>query len=208
MDILNENVSKASPKTSKPGMSIGGKVLIAATGGVGLGLSIVCASFVAPAFRRICLPYVPATTEQIQNVLSFLPRNTGGKLLDIGSGDGRIVVAAAQHNKALKTDGVELNPWLVYYSRVAAMRNGVSKQASFFRRDLWKFNIKDYNYVVIFGVEQMMQDLEHKLIAECPHDAQIIACRFPLPNMEHAKIIEDGVNTVWFYKMDKINGNS
>ncbi|KAH8341135.1 hypothetical protein KR074_000321 [Drosophila pseudoananassae] len=208
MDILNENVSKASQKTSKPGMSIGGKVLIAATGGVGLGLSIVCASFVAPAFRRICLPYVPATTEQIQNVLSFLPRNAGGKLLDIGSGDGRIVVAAAQHNKALKTDGVELNPWLVYYSRLAALRNGVSKQASFFRRDLWKFNIKDYNYVVIFGVEQMMQDLEHKLIAECPHDAQIIACRFPLPNMEHAKIIEDGVNTVWFYKMDKSNGNS
>ncbi|KAH8346114.1 hypothetical protein KR067_005595 [Drosophila pandora] len=208
MDILNENVSKTSSKTSKPGMSIGGKVLIAATGGVGLGLSIVCASFVAPAFRRICLPYVPATTEQIQNVLSFLPKNTGGKLLDIGSGDGRIVVAAAQHNKALKTDGVELNPWLVYYSRLAALRNGVSKQTSFFKRDLWKFNIKDYNYIVIFGVEQMMQDLEHKLIAECPHDAEIIACRFPLPNMEHVKIIEDGVNTVWFYKLDKSNANS
>lgn len=92
MDILNENGSQTSAKTSKSSMSIGGKVLIAATGGVGLGLSIVCASFVAPAFRRICLPYVPATTEQIQNVLSFLPKNTGGKLLDIGSGDGRIVV--------------------------------------------------------------------------------------------------------------------
>lgn len=92
MELLNESVPNPLAKTPKSGMSTGGKILIAATGGVGIGLSIVCASFVAPAFRRICLPYVPATTEQIQNVLSFLPKNSAGKLLDIGSGDGRIVV--------------------------------------------------------------------------------------------------------------------
>ncbi|XP_062126772.1 ATP synthase subunit C lysine N-methyltransferase [Drosophila sulfurigaster albostrigata] len=200
MEVLNESDHKTVPKR---GMSTGGKVLIGVTGGVGLGLSIVCASFVAPAFRKFCLPYVPATTEQIQNVLNFLPKNATGKLLDIGSGDGRIVVAAAQHVKALKTDGVELNPWLVYYSRLAALRYGVGKQSRFFRRDLWKFNIKEYNYVVIFGVEQMMQDLEHKLIAECPHNAKIIACRFPLPQLEPQRIIEDGVNTVWFYDLSK-----
>ncbi|EDV48277.1 protein N-lysine methyltransferase FAM173B [Drosophila erecta] len=203
MELLNEDTLSPVAKTAKSGMSTGGKILIAATGGVGIGLSIVCASFVAPAFRRICLPYVPATTEQIQNVLSFLPKNSAGKLLDIGSGDGRIVVAAAQHNKALRTDGVELNPWLVYYSRLAALRHGVSNQTRFFRRDLWKFQIKDYNFVVIFGVEQMMQDLEHKLIAECPHNTKIIACRFPLPSLQHVKIIEDGVNTVWFYDLSK-----
>jgi len=92
MEILNEDATKTVSRTPKSGMSLGGKILIAATGGVGIGLSIVCASFVAPAFRRICLPYVPATSEQIQNVLSFLPKNAAGKLLDIGSGDGRIVV--------------------------------------------------------------------------------------------------------------------
>lgn len=90
MEILNESTQKTiqNPK----GMSTGGKLLIGMTGGIGIGLSIVCASFVAPAFRKFCLPYVPATTEQIENVLSFLPKNATGKLLDIGSGDGRIVV--------------------------------------------------------------------------------------------------------------------
>ncbi|KAI8046781.1 ATP synthase subunit C lysine N-methyltransferase [Drosophila gunungcola] len=208
MEILNENRPIEVSKSPKSGISTGGKILIAATGGVAIGLSVVCASFVAPAFRRICLPYVPATSEQIQNVLSFLPKTAGGKLLDIGSGDGRIVVAAAQSHRALKTDGVELNPWLVYYSRLAALRHGVSKQTRFFRRDLWKFDIKDYNFVVIFGVEQMMQDLEHKLVAECPDNTKIIACRFPLPSLQHVKIIEDGVNTVWFYDLDKSSGNS
>ncbi|XP_030374004.1 ATP synthase subunit C lysine N-methyltransferase [Scaptodrosophila lebanonensis] len=199
MELLNESVVQKKPAR----MSTGAKLLIAATGGVGVGLSIVCASFVAPAFRRICLPYVPATTEQISNVLTFLPKTARGRLLDIGSGDGRIVVSAAQHANALQTDGVELNPWLVYYSRLSALRQGVRKQTRFFRRDLWKFSIKDYNYVVIFGVEQMMKDLEHKLISECQHNAKVIACRFPMPHLQPERTIEDGVNTVWFYDLSK-----
>ncbi|XP_023175633.1 ATP synthase subunit C lysine N-methyltransferase [Drosophila hydei] len=202
MEILNESAQLSVKKQS---ISTGGKLLIGLTGGIGIGLSVVCASFVAPAFRKFCLPFVPATTEQIQNVLQFLPRSTSGKLLDIGSGDGRIVVAAAQHAQGLKADGVELNRWLIYYSRLAALRHGVGQQTSFFRRDLWKFNIKDYNYVVIFGVEQMMQDLEHKLIAECPQNAKIIACRFPLPQLQPARVIEEGVNTVWLYDLSKQN---
>ena len=46
-----------------------------------------------------------------------------------------------------------------------------------------------------------MKDLEHKLIAESPHDAKIIACRFPLPHLEPQRVIEDGVNSVWFYDL-------
>lgn len=51
---------------------------------------VVCAPFVSPALRRVCLPYVPATTSQVNNVLLAL-RGRHGSLLDLGSGDGRIV---------------------------------------------------------------------------------------------------------------------
>lgn len=61
-------------------------------GGIGIGLSVICVPFVAPAFRKYCLPYVPATTNQIENICRILQGNSGKKLLDIGSGDGRIVI--------------------------------------------------------------------------------------------------------------------
>ncbi|XP_073818950.1 ATP synthase subunit C lysine N-methyltransferase [Musca autumnalis] len=196
MDALELNSKSSQPKS----MSKSAKFLIFATGGVGIGLSVVCASFVAPAFRKICLPYVPATPEQVSNVLKFLPNKGPKRLLDIGSGDGRIVIATAKHG--IQSDGVELNPWLVWWSRLAAMREGVSSKTKFFRRDLWKFSLKPYDYVVIFGVEQMMKDLETKLIAEVP-SSKVIACRFPLPTLEPLKVIEDGVNSVWFYDLSK-----
>lgn len=59
-------------------------------GGTAVGLMVVCAPFVTPALRRVCLPYVPATTSQVNNVLLAL-RGRHGSLLDLGSGDGRIV---------------------------------------------------------------------------------------------------------------------
>jgi hypothetical protein len=46
--------------------------------------------FVAPGLRKICLPFLPANPAQVQNVLKAL-RGRRGTLLDIGSGDGRIV---------------------------------------------------------------------------------------------------------------------
>lgn len=53
-------------------------------------ISVICFPFVSPAFRKICLPYVPATHQQIKNVIRALSGRSGS-LIDLGSGDGRIV---------------------------------------------------------------------------------------------------------------------
>lgn len=60
-------------------------------GGVALGLTVVCAPFISPALRKFCLPFIPATKTQIENILTAL-KGCKGRLLDIGSGDGRIVL--------------------------------------------------------------------------------------------------------------------
>ena len=85
------------------------------------------------------------------------------KLVDIGSGDGRIVHLAAQNG--YKAHGIELNPWLVLYSKYKSLTMGLSRMATFSRQDLWKTNFEQYDNVVIFGVEQMVCILEILLIS-------------------------------------------
>lgn len=72
-----------------------GLVLAGVFGGSALILSAICFPFVAPALRRICLPYVPASEQQVRNVVQALTLHSkpGGCLVDLGSGDGRIVRA-------------------------------------------------------------------------------------------------------------------
>ena len=66
-----------------------GIIATCAVGGSLFALYAVAAPFVAPALRKVCLPFVPATSTQVRNVLDVL-RARSGTLADIGSGDGRI----------------------------------------------------------------------------------------------------------------------
>ncbi|XP_015597730.2 protein FAM173B [Cephus cinctus] len=190
--LQTDQKSDVTKNSSKVGL-----ILVGITGGVAVALSVICIPFVSPALRRICLPYVPATTQQVDNVLHAL-KSQSGSSIDLGSGDGRIVFALAK--AGFRADGIELNPWLVLYSRFQAVSQGISSKTSFYRKDLWKFNVNKYDNVVIFGVEQMMNDVEEKFIRELRSNCTIVACRFPLPNVKPLNTIGHGVDTVWVYK--------
>nr|XP_012330674.1 protein FAM173B isoform X2 [Aotus nancymaae] len=98
-----------------------GFLLTGLVGGTLVAVYAVATPFITPALRKVCLPFVPATTKQIENVVKML-RCRRGSLVDIGSGDGRIVIAAAK--EGFTAVGYELNPWLVWYSRYRAWREG------------------------------------------------------------------------------------
>ena len=84
----NGEFDKPNSKKNLTGLFLAG-----ATGMAALGMSALCFPFVAPALRRICLPYVPASTAQVENVVRALALSKArGRLIDLGSGDGRIVL--------------------------------------------------------------------------------------------------------------------
>ncbi|CAH0389909.1 unnamed protein product [Bemisia tabaci] len=199
-DFLELLESKTGGQVKSQSFSRTGLLISYITGGTALALSVICLPFISPAFRRVCLPYVPATTTQVQNVMKAL-EGKSGKVIDLGSGDGRIVISAAQNG--FSADGVELNLLLVLYSRLRALRLGLSKKTSFFRQDLWKFKITPYQNVVIFGVEEMMPELEEKCHRELHNNANVIACRFPLSSLKPSQEIGSGIDSVWVYKIVK-----
>lgn len=62
-------------------------------GGTAVSLLGLALPFVLPALRRYCLPYVPATPAQVHRILSILEGRCG-RVVDLGSGDGRVVSRA------------------------------------------------------------------------------------------------------------------
>ncbi|XP_049679903.1 ATP synthase subunit C lysine N-methyltransferase isoform X1 [Accipiter gentilis] len=180
-----------------------GLLVTAGVGGTLVALYAVVTPFVTPALRKVCLPFVPATSTQIQNVLKML-ENRSGSLVDIGSGDGRIVIAAAK--RGFKAVGYELNPWLAWYSRYRAWRDGVHQNTKFYISDLWKVSFSHYTNVVVFGVPQMMPQLEKKLEEELQCNARIIACRFPFPSWIPDHTTGEGIDTVWAYDLKHCRG--
>ncbi|XP_074755606.1 ATP synthase subunit C lysine N-methyltransferase isoform X2 [Athene noctua] len=127
------------------------------------------------------------------------------------------VIAAAK--RGFKAVGYELNPWLVWYSRYRAWRDGVHKNTRFYISDLWKLcsvlpafeccfkvSFSHYTNVVVFGVPQMMPQLEKKLEEEVECNARIIACRFPFPCWIPDCTVGEGIDTVWAYDLKHSRG--
>jgi hypothetical protein len=92
-----ENFAEISSEKPKQNKFIG-KFLIGSSAAVAVGISIVCFPFVSPALRRFTLPFIPATDSQLKNIMKVLPKNAtkSDRVLDIGSGDGRIVIESAK----------------------------------------------------------------------------------------------------------------
>lgn len=201
-DEIQRSSDACPPDPSKPKVTKAGKVILGVSGVFFVGIYAATAPFLLPALRKVCLPFVPATPQQVKNVFMALAGRRGS-LIDIGSGDGRITVEAAR--QGYKAYGVELNTWLVLYSKLSAWRQGLNHSAVFSKRDLWKTDLSCYDNIVIFGVEQMMQPFEEKLHKELSSEACVVACRFPLPSWEPAATIGSGVDTVWLYKLNKID---
>ena len=86
----------------RPELTSVGKTLIGVFAAGFVGVGALALPFLLPAARRHCLPYVPATGEQVENVRRLLAR--GGEaaklrpLVDLGSGDGRIVRVVSLSN--------------------------------------------------------------------------------------------------------------
>lgn len=111
-----------------------------------VGGTILAIPFLTPAMRKHALPYVPATPKQISNVFkavrSYRPEinPSSTKLIDLGSGDGRIVFEASK--LGYNATGVELNAILCFYSKYKSIVNPEIRTAKwrpkFVRADLWK----------------------------------------------------------------------
>ena len=181
---------------------------LAGAGAALLALVAIPAPFLLPALRKHCLPYVAANAQQLELLEKACRRRGVRRIVDLGSGDGVVCVELAKRLGA-EARGVELNPWLVYYSRYSAWRENVGELCTFERGDLFKADVSDADAVALFVVPAMMSDLEKKLERELPRDACVLAARFPLATWtetrHEAHTVKSrgyNVNQLWEYELD------
>jgi SAM-dependent methyltransferase len=94
-------------------------------------------------------PYVPTPRATVDEMLRLAAVGPGDLVYDLGSGDGRVVIAAAKHFGA-RGVGVELNPSLVARSRRNAVQAGVADRVRFLEQDLFQTELGEATVVTLY----------------------------------------------------------
>ena len=136
------------------------------------------------------------TTRQpvVDGMLRLAKVTADDVVYDLGSGDGRIVVIAAQKYGA-RAVGIELDPRLVALSRQIAADSGVAPRTTFVEGDIFKADISAATVVTLYLSASVNLDLEPKLKKELRKGTRIVSHQFPIGRWTPTETLQvDGAN--------------
>ena len=120
------------------------------------------------------LPYVPTPQIVVDEMLKLANVTAKDFVVDLGSGDGRMIITAARNFKASGL-GVDIDPKLVELSNKEAKATGVADRAKFIEQDMFKADIGKATVVTLYVLPDFMEKLRPKLLSELKPGTRIVA---------------------------------
>ncbi|HLD24373.1 MAG TPA: hypothetical protein VJB96_00430 [Patescibacteria group bacterium] len=146
-----------------------------------IGLQILFAGF----FLFLCLsfvtggPFVPSSKHAVEAMIKLADLKAGQTVIDIGSGDGRVLFEAAK--EGARGIGIEINPYLVLFTRIRAFLGPYRGRITVLWKNLWKADLSQADVVFVYLIPWRMEDLAEKLEDELKDDALVVSNSFVFP---------------------------
>jgi SAM-dependent methyltransferase len=127
--------------------------------------------------------YVPTSNGVAEAMLKLAGVTAADTVYDLGSGDGRIVIAAAKKFGA-RGVGVELDADLVKTARKNAEAAGVADRVTFLQQDLFKTDLADATVVTLFLSNSVNMRLRPILQRQLKPGSRVVSHRFAMPDWQ------------------------
>jgi precorrin-6B methylase 2 len=122
--------------------------------------------------------WVPTSPALVEKMLDLAKVTADDFVIDLGSGDGRMVIAAAK--RGARALGVEYNPKMIELSRQLAKEAGVADRATFVEGDMYEADISKATVLALFLLPENLRRLEPKFRA-LPTGTRIVVNTFGIP---------------------------
>jgi hypothetical protein len=149
-----------------------------------LAASLVCAQEVKDGG-----PYVPTPQKVVEAMLDLAVVRANDFVMDLGSGDGRIVLTAATRHRASGV-GVDIDQELVDRANAAAKRLGIADRVQFVKQDVHATDIKRATVLTLYLLPGMMTALRPKFLKELRPGTRIVSHDFDLGEWKPDRTVE------------------
>ena len=146
-----------------------------------LGFSIYSVGLLFSSFKGA--PYVPTSKNQLEKILENAHLKKKSHLVELGSGDGRLVRLAVK-KYGITGVGLEINPLLVWWSNHLARRDGTSKKVQFVRKNVFDYPLENADFLYVFLMPELIRKLVPKFKKELKKGAIIVSHGFKIVDLQ------------------------
>lgn len=122
-------------------------------------------------------PYLPTLSVQAKAALDLVDLKPGDHLLELGCGDGKVMIAAA--DRGLRVTGYELNPILAAIAWIRTRRYG--KRVKVVCGNFWGIKLPPSEGIFVFLLPKYMTKLDTKITQESSKSVKLVSFAFKIP---------------------------
>ena len=159
-----------------------------------------------PRFTNKLAPYVGTPLRVMDRMLELANIKPGETVYDLGCGDGRIVIAAADRYKA-KAVGVEISPKLAAQATASIQKAGLEQRARIIQGDLLEVDLTGADVVTIYLATQLNSQLRPRLEKFLRPGARVISHDYAVPGWKPTRVeTTDGKmpHKIYVYEMPPV----
>jgi predicted RNA methylase len=151
---------------------------------VGLLFAVIIAFLVWLIWPTIIgAPWVPTPRKVAKRMLELADVQETDVVIDLGSGDGRIIMIAANDYNA-RTIGIEADPIRLLWSRINISRKGLSERATVFSGNFFHKDLGEATVVTIYQTQEINNKLKPKLEKELKPGTRVVSHAFTFNGWE------------------------
>jgi hypothetical protein len=156
----------------------------------------------APARKDLDVPYVPTPEKVVAEMLAMAGVGKKDVLYDLGSGDGRIVITAAQRF-GTRGVGIDIDPDRIKEANQRAREAGVTKRVRFIKGDIFDADIRDATVVTLYLLPAVNMKLRPKLLRELRPGTRVVSHNYDMGDWKPEKVsrmrLPSGEHTVYYW---------
>ncbi len=143
-------------------------------------------------------PWVPTARRTVRKMLALAEVGPGDVVYDLGAGDGRLLILAAQEFGA-RAVGIEIDPLRCLWIRLRVRALGLQDRVRVIRGNFFDQDLSEADVVVMYLMQKTNERLMHKFWRELRPNTRIVSRAFVFPGWEFAALDRD--DHLYLYRM-------
>jgi SAM-dependent methyltransferase len=154
----------------------------------------------APARRSPDVIFVPTPNDVVDKMLEMAKVTSKDVVYDLGCGDGRIVITAAQ-KYGVRAVGVDIDPKRIAEATANAQAAKVTDKVRFIEGDLFETDISEATVVTLYLLTRLNEKLKPKLMKDLKPGTRVVSHAFDMGDWKPEQTAQVAASTVYLWRI-------